>query len=152
MPATNIVVCERRGIIAARISHAIHALPVWLHQARTVDDHRRYLRQGPFPITVFDVDLGMEIAAQLLVDTIHHRGRSVAVGSVSSWSDMIELRELGVIGVVPASHPAVKWRPLLERLVHQSQQRIEYSGGAAKSPGTKVADEAGHVRKAAQSR
>lgn len=128
MPATTIVVFEKTGALAARLSGSVNRLPARLRASSTRAEFLTALEQAPFPIAFVDTEAVGAALGELLGDADRAGAGCILVGTLPAWTTLFEARERSVLAVLPMDLQARHWTTLVEHLVQQSQERMRSTG------------------------
>lgn len=129
MPATTIVLFEQTAALASLVSTASAGLSARIREVRSVAAFQEAVQSGPFPIAVIENEASLQETLELLDAVRRARGTCVVVGNFPDWPTIAELLERGATITLARGHDARRWRPLLKRLVEQSQRRIRSANG-----------------------
>ena len=128
MPATTVVVHEPDGSVARRIEGLLRDLPALLRPTRSLVDFEVALGASHFPLAIIALDDADDWPR--LFERAQSRGATIImVGSSPAGPSLPEAMERGACCRLPPSFPRERWRSLLERLIEQSQRRLQACDG-----------------------
>ena len=99
MPATQVVVLERRGLIGARIASCGLDAPYRLRETRSMDAFGAALADAPFPVAIVERDAAGDQLAELLDRASDRHAATVVVASALNEAEQVEILERGATAI-----------------------------------------------------
>ena len=133
MPATRLVSFERRLQLAALARSATTERPIRISRTRTPQDFQIAVRNGMFPIVLFEAEADPDLLPDLVAQAKTHDASIVVIGDVGGLNRQMQLRESGAHCLLSEIPSHSRWQVLLDRLVEHSQLRLDPCGGFARA-------------------
>lgn len=130
MPATRVVIFERKRLLESRLSTLHTKLPIDVKPVRTFDEFRSALQDSFFPIALIEWEGDVGETVSLLEAGIEFSAQSVifARKPLSEESRLL-MRAAGAMLVLEEWPTWSRWSVLITHLVRESQDRLRAGGG-----------------------
>jgi hypothetical protein len=128
MPATEIIILERTGTIAAGIAPYLRGQPVNLKQPRSLAAFTQAIAGKRFAIVLLECK-GNEphLGAILSQAEQWHAIVVLRATSLAMWPGL-DMREMGVAAILPPHLPSEHWGSTIQLLIQESQRRFHMTG------------------------
>lgn len=131
MPATRVVIFERKRLLESRLITLSPQLPIDVKPVRTFDEFQSALRESFFPIALIESEGDVDEAVRLLQTGTEFSAQSIVVARKPLLEESrLLLRAAGAMLVLEEFPTNSQWSVLINHLVRESQERFRAGGGS----------------------
>lgn len=130
MPATRVIIFEKKRLLESRLSNLSPELPIDVKPVRTFDEFQSALRESSYPIALIESEGNIEEAVAFLNAGSEFAAQSIVVARkpVTEESRLV-FRAAGASLVLNGIPTSSRWSVLIAHLVRESQDRLRRGGG-----------------------